>query len=239
MQHRHADGQGVSRACLLERLDLAEFHRDALDGVHEGGLANGQVQIPAQADPVHALAQQRAAGGAPIVQRVLFGMAALGEGGQPAQAHGEQVGMQANLVGRHLRARAQAALEPGENALDQPVKADAGKALAVGLQAHPAVVVEHVGLLAVLMHDVHQRPGLFRHEGLDKVHVVPLVGGGGHMGHLQFPLVDKVLGGQGVAVLRFKGPERRGGHGEIVAGPVGVAVAAAHIAAEDPHEVVE
>ena len=56
---------------------------------------------------------------------------------------------------------------------------------------------------------------------------------------MQFPLVNKVLGGEGVAVFRFKGFERGGGDGEIVAGPVGEAAATAHIAAEDPDEVIK
>ena len=89
------------------------------------------------------------------------------------------------------------------------------------------------------MHNVHQNLGLLRHESLNEVHIVPLVGRGRHVRDLQFPLVDEVLGGEGVAVLLFKRFQRSGGNGEIVAGPVGVAVAAAQVGAEDPDEIIE
>ena len=239
VQYGHPDGQGVGVPFLLQGFDAAEFIADLLDGVHEGGVILGQVQIAAQADAVHALAQQGPAGALPVVHGVLFRVASFGEGGQPAQAHGEQIRMQPDFVGRHIGPRAQAAFKTGENALDQAVKADGGKALAIGLQAHPAVIVEHISFFAVLVHDVHQHPGLFRHESLDEFHIIPLVGGGGHMGDLQFPLIDEILGGEGIAVCLLKGLQRGGADGEIVAAPIGEAVAAAHIAAENPNEIIK
>ena len=139
----------------------------------------------------------------------------------------------------HLGIGAQPALEAGEHALDQPVEAHMLEPGAVGLQAHPAVIVEHVGFLAVLMDDVHQRLRLFRHEVLDEFHVIPLVGGGGHVGHLELAAVDEVLRRQGVAVLLLEGPQGRRADGEVIAGPVGEAVAQAVVGAPDPHEVVE
>ena len=127
----------------------------------------------------------------------------------------------------------------GKHALDQPVKADGGEIFAVGLHTHPAVVIEHVGLLAVGVDDVHQRLGLFRHEALDEIHIIPLVGRGRAVSRLQFALVDEVLRRQGVAVFLLKGPQGRRADGEIIAGPIHKAAAAAQIAAEDPDKIVE
>ena len=59
------------------------------------------------------------------------------------------------------------------------------------------------------------------------------------MGDLQFALVDEILGGEGVAVGLLKGLQRGGADGEIVAAPISEAIAAAHIAAEDPYEIIE
>ena len=223
----------------MQRPQTSELSSHHFDGIHKGGIALGQVQIAPQADPLHRLAGQRTAHMQPVSHGVPLGLSALGEGGQAAQAHREQVGMKAQLVHRHIGPGAQPTLEAGKHALDQPVEADGAEVPAVGLHAHPAVIVEDIGLLAVPVDDLHQRPGLFRHKALDKVHIVALVGRGRAVGGLQPAPVDEVLGGQGIAVLRLKGLQRGGADGEVIAGPVHKAAAPAHVAAKNPDEIVE
>ena len=140
---------------------------------------------------------------------------------------------------RHVRRRAQPAFKPGKHALDQAVKPDGGEIFAAGLHAHPAVVVEDVGFLAEGVDDVHQRPGLVRHEPLNEIHVVPLVSRGRPVGGLQLSAVDEVLRRQGVAVFLPEGVQRRGAYRKVVAGPVGKPGSAPQIAAEDPYEIIE
>ena len=239
VHHRHPAGQGVGRAVAVHLHNAAELDGHVLDGVVELREIEGQVQVAAQADAVHRLAQQCAADVLPVLQGVPGRIAAGREGRRAAQPYREQVGVEAQLMHGHLGIGAQPALEAGEHTLDQPVEAHMPEPGAVGLQAHPAVVVEDVGFLAVLMDDVHQLPGLFRHEVLDEFHVIPLVGSGGHVGHLELAAVDEVLRRQGVSVLFLKGLQGRGADGEVIAGPVGEAVAQAVVGTPDPHEIVE
>ena len=239
VHHSHPAGQGVGRAVAVHLHNAAELDGHVLDGVVELGEIEGQVQVAAQADAVHRLAQQRPADVLPVLQGIPGRIAAGREGGRAAQPHREQVGVEAQLMHGHLGVGAQPALEAGEHALDQPVEAHLPEPGSVGLQAHPAVVVEDVGFLAVLMDDVHQRLRLFRHKVLDELHVIPLVGGRGHVGHLELAAVDEVLRRQGVAVPLLKSPQGRRADGEVIAGPVGEAVAQAIVRAPDPHEVIE
>ena len=147
--------------------------------------------------------------------------------------------MEAQLVHRHLGPGAQAALKAREYALDQAVEADGGEVFAVGLHAHPAVVIENISLFPVTVNDLHERPGLFGHEALGEIHIVPLVLRGRTVRGLQPAMVDEILGGQRVAVFPLEGPQRRRTDGKVVAAPVHEPAAAAHIAAEDPYEVIE
>ena len=106
MQDRDPDRQYRRRAVGVQGLDLPELVRHLRDGLGKLREALGQVQVPAQPDAVHALAQQRAAHVQPVVEGVLFRVSAFHEGGQPAQADREQVGVEAQLVHRHVGAGA-------------------------------------------------------------------------------------------------------------------------------------
>ena len=239
MHHRHPNGQRRGRAAFVQRLYAAEVPGHVRYDVVEFILAYGEVQVATQTYALYRLPGQRPAHVQPVAERVLFRLAALRKCGQPAQPHGEQVRMETQFMGLNFGKRAQAALEAGEHALYEPVEAYGREILAAGLHAHPAVVVKHVGLFAVGMDDVHQRPGFFRHETLDEVHIVLLRPGRRAVGSLKQAFVYEILGGQGVAVFLLKRLERGGAHGKVVAGPVHETAAEAHVVPEYPHEIVE
>ena len=239
MQHGDGDRQLRGRALCVQGFQHPEGDGHIPDGIVEGILSHRQVEISAQADAVHTLPRQGPADMEPVGHGIPFRMAALREGGQAAQPHGEQVGMEPELMHRDVCTGAQAAFKAGEYAFDQAVKTDGGKEFSVGFHADPAVVIENIGFLAPLVDDLHQGFRFFRHKALDEVHIVPFAGRRGTVGCLQFTLVDKILGRQGIAGFLLKGFQGGGTDREIIAGPVHKAGAAPEIAAEDPDKVVE
>ena len=76
VHHRHPARQGVGRAMAVHLHNAAELNGHVLDGVIELGEIEGQVQVAAQADAIHRLAQQRPADMLPVLQGVPGGIAA-------------------------------------------------------------------------------------------------------------------------------------------------------------------
>jgi hypothetical protein len=75
--------------------------------------------------------------------------------GSPLSPVGNRYGCRrSSCVATPGRVGAEADLEGVEDALDQAVEAELGKARAVGLHADPVIVVEDVGLLAVPVDEV-------------------------------------------------------------------------------------
>ena len=147
--------------------------------------------------------------------------------------------MKPQLVGLYVRAGAQPAFEPGEDALDQSVKSDGGEVLPIGFHSDPAVIIEHICFLTERMNDVHQRLRLFRNKALNEVHVVPLVRSRRPVGRLQLSAVDKILRRQGISIFPPERIQRGRADRKVVARPVGKPGAAAKIRPEDPNEIVE
>ena len=239
VQHGHARFRAPRRARLVIGADGAEFIGDPGDAVHEIREALREVHVAAQADAVHRRAQQGAAHADPVLLCVARRVAALHEGGRAAQAHGEEIGVQAELVGVHVRAGAQPRLIAGEHALDEAVKAEFAEPAVVGLHAHPAVVIEYVRLLAILVHDIDEPAAEGDDEIVHESHPVLLLRRGGHVGDVQAALVDEILRRERVAIPLLKQAQRTRADGEIIGSPVGEQVAAALVRAPDPHEIVE
>ena len=76
---QHGDGHGELRrgAEGVQFLQMPESFGHSGNGLVEGVLPDGQMQVTAQADPVHTLAGQRPAHMQPVLLRVLFRMPAL------------------------------------------------------------------------------------------------------------------------------------------------------------------
>ena len=239
VQNRYLRADRIGRALAVEAKDGAEFVGDLLDVIAEIREILHQMQVSAQADSLHRLAQQRAAHAVPVFLRFQRGITALHEGRRSAQSHGEQIRMQAQLVGIHLHAGAQPRLVAGEHALDQAVKAEFLESSVVGLDPHPAVVIEHIGFFPVGMHHVNQLLPKGDDKIVDERHPVrfPLISG--HVGHVQLSLIDEILGRHAVAVFLFKLVQSPLAHGKVVGTPVRKQVAAAFVASPDPDKIVE
>ncbi len=141
------EGGGVGPAGGVERFEQAEFLGEAGDVVLEIGEGLDEREVAAEADAIDGRAQDAAAGVDPEILRVEGGVAARLEGGLALEAGGEEIRVEAQLVGGDaLGVGAEADLEGVEDALDEAVEAELGEARAVGLHADPVVVVEDVGL---------------------------------------------------------------------------------------------
>ena len=140
---------------------------------------------------------------------------------------------------RHFCPGTQPAFKAGKHAFDQPVKPDGSKVRAVRFHADPAVIIKNVCFLAEGVDDIHQCPGLFRHKALGKIHIIPFAGSRRPVRCLEPAFIDEVLSGQRVSVFLFKGLQGSRAHRKIIACPVDKTGTAAHIASENPDEVVE
>ena len=239
VQHRNLRADAVGRALSVKAQNGAELIGHLLDVVTEIREILYQMQVSAQADSLHGLTQQRAAHAVPVFLCLQRGISALHECGRSAQAHREQVRMQAQLMGIHLYTGAQPRLIAGKYTLDQTVKAELLESSVIGLDSHPAVVIEHIGFFSVGMHHIHQLSAEGNDEIIDEFHPVRLPFISRHMGHMQLSLVDEVLGRHAVTVFLFKLIQSPLAHGEIIGAPVRKQVAAVLIASPDPDKIVE
>ena len=157
------------------------------------------------------------------------------------EAGGEQIRVQAQLVGPHAPGvGAQADLEGVEHALDQAVEPEFGKPRAVRLHADPMVVVEDKGLLAVPVDEVDALAAERDHEVMDELHVVAVAPGGRVVRGIVQAAVDEILGREPVAEFLRKAVERPRTHRHLVVAPVGIDVAQLRlVVAPEPCEVVE
>ena len=120
----------------------------------------------------------------------------------------------------HLCPGAEPDLIAGKDAFDQAVKAKFLKMVVIRLHSHPAVVVEHIRLLSVAVHQFHQTFPEVHNETVYKGHIIQLVPGRRHMGDMKFSLVDEILRRQAIAVFRLKRLQHRGADRKIIGAPV-------------------
>lgn len=87
--------------------------------------------------------------------------------------------MKPQFMRLHLCPGAEPDLIAGKDAFDQAVKAEFLKIVVIRLHSHPAVVVEHIRLLSVAVHQFHQAFPEVHNKTVYKGHIIQLrlVGG--------------------------------------------------------------
>ena len=142
-------------------------------------------------------------------------------------------------MGGHVHTRAKPCLVAGEYAFNQAVKTELMKSSVIGFHAYPAVIIEYIGLLAVLMHHINELLPEGNDEIIDKLHPVGLPCRTRHMRYVQLSFVDKVLCRHGVAVPFLELIQRQGTDRVVIGTPVGEEITIAFAAAPYPHKIVE
>ena len=89
MKYRHFTRQYIRGTVLMESLNGAEFFGKFCHIVHKIRVSFQQMQIPSQADPIHALTKKCSADRLPIGFCIGCGVTALTEGGLSTQAYRE------------------------------------------------------------------------------------------------------------------------------------------------------
>ena len=239
MQHSHFRTNAVGPAFLVEFTYGTEFIRHLLYIIAEIRIAFHQMEIASQPDPLDRLPKKGPSHTVPVFFRLQCGVSAVHKGRRAAQSHREQIRMKPQLMGIHLHPCAEPGLEAGEHALDQPVKTEFLKPSVIRLDSHPAVIIKNIGFFAVFMYHINQLPAEGNYKIIDKFHPVRFFPAARHMGHMQFSLVDEVLGSQFIAIFRGKIIQCLFAHREIIGTPVRKKVPVPDIASPYPNKIIK
>ena len=103
MENRRLTWQSIHAAVSVHFLYLSELVRNQFDIVAEIRVGLYQMQIASKTDSVHRLTKERPADADPVFLCIQNRIAALRKGRRSAKSHREQVRVQTQLMGIHLR----------------------------------------------------------------------------------------------------------------------------------------
>ena len=135
---------------------LPEFICQLLNIVTEIRMIFHQMQIASQPDTFCRLSYQRPAYADPVLFGIQCGIPALRECRGSSQAHRKQIRVEPQLMDRDISSCAEPCLITGEYTFYKAVKPELGKQAAVRFNTNPAVIIEHISLLAIAVHQVNQ-----------------------------------------------------------------------------------
>ena len=223
----------------MEGADKPKLVGDLFNIVTEVRVILHQMEIAPKPDSIDLRTQQSPSHAVPVFLRIQRGVAALCKGGQAAKPYGKQIRMQPQLMGGNIHPCTEPCLIAGENALDQPVKAEFMKSSVIRLYPYPAVIIKHVGFLSVFMHHIDKLLPKGNHKIIYEFHPVGLSLRAGHMGHVKPALIDEILSLHGITVLFLKLVQSQSADGIVIGTPVREKLAVSLTAAPDPDKVVE
>ena len=147
--------------------------------------------------------------------------------------------MKPKLMDSYVHARAESGLVSRKDTFYQAVKAKLPISSIVRLQAYPAVVIEDIGFLSIVVDDFNQFLSKGNDKIIDKCHPVRLARISRHVRHMELSLVDKVLRSHSVAVLFRELVQSQVAHGVIVRSPVREQMPVSFAAPPYPDKIVE
>ena len=123
-------------------------------------------------------------------------------------------------MGLHFYSCTKPCLITGKYAFNQAIKPEFLKLGMIGLHTDPTVIIEYIGFFAVALNKLHKFLPIIYYKMVHKGHVIQLVLSWRHVGDVECPLIDEILGSQGVTIFLFKFIQSFGTDVEIIRSPV-------------------